>query len=204
LLGSSVLGMSIDWELADYLWTSYLDTLTLWNGVVIPSHIGIPILVVFGVWIGGLLAATVWRIGRSAGSIAAIVVAAMIGVASVPMTTELIWYVAATQGGWVYQWFQNFAMATIASAIFWVVFLVGIRSGLSLQLGLCAGGFLLAPIYFSVESSVVLVCAFLLGWPVGIVAATCRACLKASLPKQRFRELFYGSSDKPKTARVIE
>jgi hypothetical protein len=198
LLGSLVLGMSIDWELADYLWTSHLDTLTLWNGVVIPSHIGIPILVVFGVWIGGLLAAAVWRIGQSAGSIAAIVVGAMIGMAAMPATTELLYFVAAIQGGWIYQWFQWFSMAAIDAAIFWMVLLIGIGAGLSLQLGMLAFGIFLAPIYFSVESSVVLVCAFLLGWPVGIVAATCRAFLKASLPKQRFKEFCYGSSDKSK------
>jgi hypothetical protein len=180
-----------------------LDTLTLWNGTVIPSHIGIPILVVFGVWIGGLLAAAVWRIGRSVGSIAAIVVAAIIGMAAMPAITELLYFVAAIHWGWVYQWFQWCSLAAIDAAIFWMVLLIGIRAGLSLQLGMLAFGIFLAPIYFSVESSVVLVSAFLLGWPVGIVAAICRACLKASLPKQRFIELCYGGSDKPKNARVI-
>jgi chromate transport protein ChrA len=84
-----------------------LTFLTLWADSVLP--------LLLGLWIGGLLAATVWHIGRSDDK-------------SANMLTSLMGMVAISMT--LVRAYQPFPYIVINAIIFWLVLLVGRKSGI--------------------------------------------------------------------------
>jgi hypothetical protein len=148
-------------------------------------------LVLLGVWIGGLLSATVWCIGRRVGALAAHLSVVLIGFAVVFATTYLLNYAGYYDGGdegWLYEWFWWFCISVIDAAIFWSVLLVGIRVGLSLLSALIVGIFA-AHWCCSFGSDILLFCAWIIGLPVWCIAVMSKEMLKIDLPKKHFDQL---------------
>jgi hypothetical protein len=173
-----------------------LDTFALWSHAPISPWFAIPILALLGVWIGGLLSAAVWRIGRRAGGLAAHLSVVLIGFAVVFTTTYLLNYTGYCDGGdegWLYEWFWCFCITVIDATIFWSVLLVGIQVGLSLLLALIVGSFA-AHWFCSFGSDILLFCALFIGLPVWCIAAIGKEMLKIDLPKKHFDQLCCGES----------
>jgi hypothetical protein len=173
-----------------------LDTFTLRNQAPIAPWLGIPILILLGVWIGGLLSAAVWRIRRRAGSLAAHLSIVLIGFAVVFTATYLLNYAGLHDGGdegWLYEWFGWFCISVIDAMIFWSVLIVGIQVGLSLLSALIVGIFA-AHWCCSFGSDILLFCAWIIGLPVWCIAAMSKEVLKIDLPKKHYDQLCCGES----------
>jgi hypothetical protein len=150
-------------------------------------------LVLFALWIGGLLGAIVWRIRYRGGHVVANVVAALISFVSVEVTIQLIHYAVwngGGLGGWEYQWSGWFVVAVIDAAVFWAVLLAGKRAGLSMFFALLVST-IIGHWFCSLETVAVLVGALFMGLPVCIVAVTGREFLMETLPKKYFRQFCF-------------
>jgi Na+/melibiose symporter-like transporter len=154
-----------------------LEILTAWQSVVLPLLIGI--------WIGGLLAAVVWRIGHRNGAVAANVVAAIMGLANVPINI-LRFYFSISWHGDAYQWFNCLICTAIASAVFWLVLLADVGASAAFMLGLIISCISMVQAYFALP---VVLSAFVISWPVWIVAVIGREILRATLPEKYFSQL---------------
>jgi hypothetical protein len=173
-----------------------LDTFTLLRNAPVSSWLGIPILVLGGLWIGGLLAAAVWRIGHRAGSLVAHLSVALLGLALVYVTSFLLSSASHFYDGdegWLYEWLGWFSFAMIDAAIFWSVLLIGIRVGLSLILVLFVVSFT-AQWFCIIQPSLTLDCALFIGLPVWCIAVMGKEMLRIDLQKKHFDQLCCGES----------
>jgi hypothetical protein len=144
-----------------------LDILTIWY-----NFFPLPI----GIWLGGLLAALVWHVGRRGGSGAANMAAALIGLATGSVMIQL-----ANASLW---WFL---IVVIDAAIFWTVLLVGVGQGAFLLWALFASGILMFGYYYLLAP--LLIIAFIIGPIVASIAVMVREVLRASLPEKSFNQL---------------
>jgi uncharacterized membrane protein len=144
-----------------------LDILTLWLNVS-----SLPI----GTWLGGLLAALIWRIGRRGGSGAANIAAALIGLATGPVMIQL------AHGSLCW-----FLIVVIDAAIFWTVLLVGVAPGAFLLWAVFASGILMFGYYYLLAP--LMLFAFIIGSIVASIAVMVREILRASLPEKSFNQL---------------
>jgi hypothetical protein len=186
-----------------------LEILTLLNGLTSQWVVGAAVLVLFGTWLGSLLAAAIWQVGRTMGLVAANRLAIATGLAAILSKTHLIdqlvryfvWQMG--NGLWIYTWFDWFSLAVINAAVFWVTLLVGRRTGLYLLLALLASCFFSWTLYFMVDASAVLVCALRFGGPVCIVAMVTRDILRARLPEKYFNQLGISPKEQKKNLHQV-
>jgi hypothetical protein len=129
-----------------------------------------------GIWLGGLLAAAVWRIGRKGGSGAANMAAALIGLATGPVMIQL------AHGSLCW-----FLIIVIDAAIFWTVLLVGVAPGAFLLWAVFASGILMFAYYYLLAP--LMLFAFIIGPIVTSIAVIVREILRASLPQESFKQL---------------
>jgi hypothetical protein len=175
------------------LLVALLDILTLLNSTFFPWPIRAGILLLFALWIGGLLGAVVWRIRYRVGSVAANMMAALMSIAFVVVAPQIIDYVGwhiGGEGGWVYNSFNSFIIFVVDAAIFWTVLLAGKRAGLSMFFALLVSTFI-GHWFSSMESIAALIGAWVMGLPVCIVAVTGREFLMETLPKKYFRQFCF-------------
>jgi hypothetical protein len=156
-----------------------LEILTAWQSVVLPFLIGI--------WISGLLAAVVWRIGRRSGAVAANVVASLMGLAAVHVTIP-IFVSAAWLGGDAYQWFSWLICAVVPAAVFWLVLLADVGAGTAFMLGLIISCIFMIQAFYAIP---VVLGAFAISLPVWIVVVIGREILRATLPEKYFSQLCF-------------
>lgn len=161
---------------------SPLEILTAWQSVVLPLLIGI--------WIGGLPAAVVWRIGRRNGAVAANVVAALMGLAIVPITSLLFVFFAWVGGG-ADQWSTWLSFAAIDAAVLWLVLLVGAGTGMAFMFALIVSWILSLSTFSLCFAASIVFAAFFISWPVWIVAVIGRDILRACLPEGYFSQLCF-------------
>ncbi|MBC7883247.1 MAG: hypothetical protein H7Y37_18310 [Anaerolineae bacterium] len=154
-----------------------MDILTFWQSFVLP--------LLNGVWIGGLLAATVWRIGRRYSGVAANVVATLIGVAAVPINFLLI---ASSSGD---QWCTWLISTVIVAIVFWLVLLADVGTSVAFMLALIVSCILSLPVFWAIPT---VSGAFLISWPVWIVAVIGREILRALLPEKYNSQLCFRAS----------